>query len=151
MLTETQNPINRMILEERRKASLGRATGVLSVVMGADLIAILIYSQNALKSLQVLVNGIVPNNVFLVLDILGGISAIVAGISLLRFKHFNTISFSVGCAFAVFFGVTLALMRASELSNVLLIGVNAMIISTIILAVIVMFLSVYQVKSKQSV
>ena len=111
--------------------------------MGADLFAILLYSQNALSDLQVLAKGFVPNSAFLVLVILGGISALFAGISLLRFKHFNSISFAVGCGFAIFFGVTLALMRYSELSNAVLIGANATIIAAIFLSSAVMFLAVY--------
>jgi hypothetical protein len=143
LLSETQNPINSLILEERRKASISKATGILSVAMGVDLFAILFYSQSPLKELETLAKGFVPNDVFFVLVILGGISAVFAGISLLKFEHFNTISFAVGCGFAIFFGITLALMRYSELSSTVLIGTNATIIAPIFLSVAVMFLSVY--------
>jgi hypothetical protein len=132
-----------MILEERRKTSLGKMTGVLSVLMGGDLLMILIFSQSALTGLQALAKGVVPNSAFLLLIVLGGISAIIAGVSLLKYKHFQTITFSIGCGFAIFFGVTLALLRASEFSNVLLIGTNALIGAAILLAGVVMFLSIY--------
>jgi hypothetical protein len=143
LLTETQNPINRLILEERRKASITKATGLVSVAMGADLFAILLYSPNALAALQTLAIGTVPNTVFLVLVIFGGISAIIAGISLLKYKYFSTIAFAVGCSFAIFFGVTLALMRFSELSSAVPIGTNATIVAAIFLSAAVMFLSVH--------
>ncbi|MDA4111890.1 MAG: hypothetical protein OK439_05085 [Thaumarchaeota archaeon] len=138
-----------MILDERRKASLGRATGVLSIVMGADLFAILLSSKNSLQSLETLVNNVVPINAFILLDVLGGAAAIFAGFSLLRFKRLNTLSFSIGCAFAIFFGVTLALMRASELSNTFFVGIDALIFGAIILSVTVMFLSIYPGRSRQ--
>ena len=131
-----------MILEERRKASISKVTGALSVAMGLDLFVILLYSQNALSELQVLAKGLVPNTVFLVLVVLGGASALFAGVSLLKYRHFNTISFAIGCGFAIFFGVTLALMRYSELSNAVPIGTSASIFAAIFLSAAVMFLSV---------
>ena len=111
--------------------------------MGADLFAILLFSQTTLVALQTLSKGMVPNNVFLVLVVLGGISAIFAGVSMLKFKNFSTILFGVGCAFAIFFGVTLALMRFSALSSTVLFATNATIIAAIFLPAATMFLSVY--------
>ncbi len=137
-----------MVLEHRRRAWLGRATGALSVAMGADLFAILIFSQNALLGLEGLVNGRVPNSVFLLLDLAGGVFGVIAGVSLLKFRHFNTVSFSLGCAIAVFFGITLALVHSAQLTNVLFLGTNALIVGAILLSGAVMFLSVYPWKSR---
>jgi len=137
-----------MVLEDRRRAFLGRATGVLSVAMGVDLFAILIFSQNALLGLEGLANGRVPNSVFLILDLIGGVFAVIAGVSLLRFKHFNALSFSLGSAIAIFFGISLALVHSAQLTNVLFVGTNALIVGAIFLSAAVMFLSIYPWKRR---
>ena len=131
------------MLQERRKTFLGKTTGALAILMGTDLLLIPAFSSNALTQLQTLTKGTVTNNDFLALIVLGGVCAIITGVSLMKYKHFQTITFSVGCGFAVFFGVTLTLLRATQLSNLLMIGSNAWVVGAILLSATVMFLSIY--------
>jgi len=142
LLSKVENPINRMILEDRKKAKYGKTMGIVSIALGADLAAIVITSKNSFQSLESLGNGVVSTNTFTALDLVGVTFAILTGLFLLKYKHFSKITFAVTCGFATFFGLTLLLMRSLHPSYGLLSAVSVEAGVALILSVIVMFLSV---------
>jgi hypothetical protein len=143
LLAKIDNPINRMILENRKKAKFGKSIGVISIFLGADLTAIEITSKNSFQSLESLGNGVVSTNTFAVLDLVGATFAILTGLFLLRYRHFSKISFSIACGFAAFFGLTLLLMRSIHLADSFLSAISAEAVVALILSISVMFLSIY--------
>jgi len=117
--------------------------GLISIALGVDLAVIVLSSKNSFQSLESLGNGAVSSSTFAALDILGAIFAILMGLFLLRYRYFNKIAFSVTCGFAVFFGLSLLLMRTVHLADSFLTAVSAEAVAALILSIFVMFLSVY--------
>ena len=129
-------------MEDRKRKKYGKATGVLSAVLGGSLLAVAITSKSAVQNLESLSNGLVTGNTFLILDVIGAASAILTGFLLLRFKHFSKLTFAVSCSSAIFFGVTLPLMQVVHSSRSLLsiAGVEGILVLALSGAVMVLSL-----------
>jgi hypothetical protein len=137
------NPLNRMIVEDRKRKKYGKATGILSAILGGSLLAIAITSRSALMGLETLSNGRIAGNTFVVLDLAGAAFAILTGFLLLRFRHFSKVSFSITCGFAIFFGLILPVMQAVHSSGnwVSVVGVEGVL--ALVLSGAVMVLSLF--------
>jgi len=143
LFPKVDNPINKLILEDRKRAKYRKRMGLVSIVLGADLVAIELSSKSSFQSLESLGNGVVPASTFAALDILGAIFAILTGLFLLRYRYFSKITFSATCGFGAFFGLVLLVMRSVHLADSFLTPVSAEAVVALILSVYVMFLSVY--------
>ena len=143
MLTRIDNPLNRMVREDRKRKKFGKATGILSVVLGGILLAMAVTSRSALQGLESLSDQLVVGNTFVILDFLGVACAVFTGFLLLKYKHFSKISFSLTCGLAIFFGLTLPLMQWIHSSGNLLSVVGIEGVLALILSGVVMALSVF--------
>jgi hypothetical protein len=143
LLSKVDNPINSMFLQKRKKAKDTKTMGLISIALGVDLVAIVLSSKNSFQSLESLGNGAVSSSTFAALDIIGAIFAILTGLFLLRYRYFNKITFSVTCGFAVFFALSLLIMRSIHLADSFLTAISAEAFAALILSIFVMFLSVY--------
>lgn len=132
-----------MIIEDRKRRKFGKATGILSVVLGGSLLVLAATSTSALRGLETLSNGLIAGSTFVDLDLLGAAFAIVTAFFLLRFKHFSKVSFSIGCGFAIFFGLTLPLMQVVHSSGSILSVVGIEGVFALIVSIVVMVLSLY--------
>jgi hypothetical protein len=100
-----------MIVEDRRRKKYSKATGVLSAVLGADVLFIALVSRSSFTSLVTLSAEKISVNNFVLLDVIGVAAALVTSFLLLRFKHFSKISFGAMCGFSIFFGLILPLLQ----------------------------------------
>jgi hypothetical protein len=131
-----------MVVEDRKRKKYGKATGIMSLILAADVLAMAVTSRSVILSLESLSNGLVTGNTFVLLDVLGGAFAILTGFLLLRFKHFSKISFAIACGFGIFFGLTLPLIDVVHLSGSYLSVVMVEGVLALGLAVVVMVLSI---------
>ena len=143
MLSKIQNPLNQMIVEDRKRRKYGKATGILSVFLAIDVVVMAITSTNVFQTLEALSNGLISGGTFVLLDIVGGLFAILTGFLLLRYKHFSKISFSIACGFGIFFGLFLPLMEVVHLSGGFLSLAVVEGALALILSVVVMVLSIF--------
>jgi hypothetical protein len=111
-----ENPLNRMVVEDRKRKKYGKGTGVLSAILGADILVMAIASRSAFQGLETLSTGKVSAGTFVLLDVIGAAAAVLTGFLLLKFKHFSKVSFAVTCGFAIFFGLTLPLTQYVRLT-----------------------------------
>jgi len=99
MRTTVQNPINSMILEERRKSTLQKIAGVLAVVAGVDLMFSAYITQPVLQSFLSIGSSsyTLPKWIRLLVGA-GGILVILSGFSLHRqkFASKSLMSFGIG-------------------------------------------------------
>jgi hypothetical protein len=138
LLAKLDNPLNRMVREDRKRKKFGKATGVLSVALGGILLAIALTSRTALISLESLSDQRIAGSTFVLLDFVGVACAIFTGFLLLRYKHFSRVSFSATCGLAIFFGLTLPLMQVAHsqgelLSLVGIEGILALVVSGVVM------------------
>jgi hypothetical protein len=143
LLAKIDNPLNRMIIEDRKRRKYGKATGILSLVLGADVWALAIISTSAIRGLDILSNGLVSGNTFVALDLVGAGFAILTGFLLLTFRHFSKISFSIACGVGIFFGLTLPLIDLAHVSGDVLSVVVIGGVVTVVVSAVVMFLSIF--------
>jgi hypothetical protein len=132
-----------MVREDRKRKKFGKATGILSVVLGGILLAMAVTSRNALQGLESLSNQVVVGSTFVILDFVGVACAVFTGFLLLKYKYFSKISFSLTCGLAIFFGLTLPLMQWIHSSGNLLsiVGIEGLL--ALVFSGIVMALSVF--------
>ena len=133
-----------MIVEDRKRKKYGKATGILSLILAGDVLAMVITSRNVIQSLGSLSNGLVAGNTFVLLDVLGAAFAVLLGFLLLKFKHFNKASFAITCGFGIFFGLTLPLMEiyhldGSYLSVAMVEGALALVLAVIVMVLSLLF------------
>lgn len=139
MLHKLDNPLNRMVREDRKRRKFGKAMGIFSLALGGVLLAMVVTSRTAVQGLESLSDQLITGSAFVILDFVGVVCAIITGFLLLRYKHFSKLSFSLTCGLAIFFGLTLPLMqivhsRGSLLSIVGIEGVLALIFSAVVMA-----------------
>jgi hypothetical protein len=139
LLSKLDNPLNRMVREDRKRRKFGKATGIFSLALGGVLLAMVVTSRAAVQGLESLSDQLISGSTFVILDVIGVVCAIITGFLLLKYKHFSKLSFSLTCGLAIFFGLTLPLMqivhsRGSLLSVVGIEGVIALIFSAIVMA-----------------
>jgi hypothetical protein len=138
-----ENPLNRIIVEDRKRRKYGKATGVLSAVLGCSLLVIALTSRNAVQNLETLFDGRVAGSTLLAFDLAGAAFALLTGFLLLKYKHFSKVSFSISCIFAIFFGLNLILMQVvhSPSSVISVVGIEGAFALAVSLAV--MALSIF--------
>lgn len=132
-----------MVIEDRKRKKYGKATGIFSVVLGTDVLAMAIISRSDFSRLVALSAGKVSTGNFLLLDVIGAAAALLTGFLLLKFKHYSKISFGVTCAIAIFFGLMLPLMQYLHSPNSLLSVLTFEGAAALVLTGVVMVLSLF--------
>lgn len=138
-----ENPLNRIIIEDRKRKKYGKATGVLSAILGVDVLAMAVLSRSSFSTLVTLSSGRISTGNYLLLDVLGAVAAFVASFLLLEFKHFSKISFAAACGFSIFFGLMLPLMQVLHSPSHLVSAVTVEGALALVLAGVAMFLSIF--------
>jgi hypothetical protein len=133
------NPLNRMVREDRKRKKYGKATGIFSIVLGCVLLSMIVTSQNAIQGLESLSDQLITGGMFVVLALVGILCAALTGFFLLQYKYFSKVFFSLTCGLAIFFGLTLPLMeivhsRGSLVSVVGIEGVLALLFAGVVMA-----------------
>ena len=138
-----ENPLNRMVIEDRKRKKYGKATGIFSVALGADVLAMAIISRNDFSRLVTLSAGRVSTGNFVLLDVIGAAAAILMGFLLLEFKHFSKISFAITCAVAIFFGLMLPFLEVLHSPSSLVSVLTFEGAAALVLTGVVMVLSLF--------
>ena len=100
-----------MVVEDRKRKKYGKATWILSIALGADILSMAVVSRSSFTGLVMLSTGKISIGSFVILDVVGAAAALFTAFLLRKFKHFSKVSFSTMCGFAIFFGLTLPMMQ----------------------------------------
>lgn len=131
---DSRSPMNRILLDERKKAKFERTSGVLALIVGLDLLAMTFTSQALFQSLGSLTHGLMPSYLLIILDVIGGSASIYGGMTLLKYRYGRKLPIWIGCGLGLYLGVALSLVQMTQLFNIVLILVNAQYIGAVILA-----------------